>query len=230
VAAGKRRLQIVITAGPTREYLDTVRFISNASSGKMGFAIAEAAAAAGHRVTLISGPVSLAPPSGVRLLRVISATQMALATKRAFRDADAGVFAAAVSDYRPKRRAASKAPKSTSAAKLSLEPTEDIAAAIGRVKGDRITVGFALEDRLGKVRAARKRAAKNFDAIILNDPSNVGSDLAAADFLDRSGKWSHWPRQSKRAMARRIVRFLERSGELRLNSTAKGMRVLRRPK
>lgn len=205
-----RRLHIVITAGPTREYFDSVRFISNASSGKMGYAIAEAARDAGHRVTLVSGPVSLDPPKGVRTLHVVSAAEMAAATKRAFRTADAAVFAAAVSDYRPRRTESKKRATPKGARTIALTPTEDIAASIGRIKGRRVTIGFALEDQNGRVRAARKMAAKHFDGIVLNGPSNVGAERASAEYLDRSGGWTRWPRQSKVALARRIVRVLER--------------------
>ncbi|GMV98559.1 MAG: hypothetical protein AMXMBFR83_29090, partial [Phycisphaerae bacterium] len=104
-------MNLLVSAGPTREYFDSVRFISNASSGKMGYAIAAEAARRGHRVTLISGPVGLDPPAGVTVVRVTSAAEMADACKRAFRLADAAVMTAAVCDYRPARRLAYKRPK-----------------------------------------------------------------------------------------------------------------------
>ncbi|MBN2559437.1 MAG: phosphopantothenoylcysteine decarboxylase [Phycisphaerae bacterium] len=206
----RRRLRIVVTAGPTREFFDSVRFISNPSSGKMGYAIAEAAAACGHQVTLVSGPVALAPPRGVRTIHVVTAEEMAEATKRAFECADAAVFTAAVCDYRPKRRARRKLAKTGAAKAIELVPTEDIAAACGRIKGDRITIGFAMEDHAGRDHAERKLLHKNCDGIVLNGPENVGSDRACVEFLVRGGKWQRWPAASKRALAKRLVRAMER--------------------
>ena len=205
----KRSLHIVITAGPTREHFDPVRFISNASSGRMGYALAASARDAGHRVTLISGPVALQPPSSITTIQVVSAAQMAAATKQAFERADVAVFAAAVSDFRPVKTAASKGPKSSRTRAVLLKPTVDIAAMIGQLKGRRVTVGFALEDHAGRARAQRKLRKKNFDGIVLNGPANIGSDRASAEFLDRTGRWARWPRQTKTALARRIIRTIE---------------------
>jgi len=205
----ERSFHVVVTAGPTREYLDPVRFLSNGSSGRLGYAIAAAAAGKGHRVTLISGPVELATPTGVDTIHVVSAAEMASATKRAFRTADAAVFAAAVSDYRPARRSRHKLAKHRNGWAIRVLPTVDIAAAIGRIKGRRITVGFALEDRAGRKHAEAKLRRKHFDAIILNDPSNIAADQARADVHLRGGGWTRWPLMPKRRMARRIVRLLE---------------------
>jgi phosphopantothenoylcysteine decarboxylase / phosphopantothenate---cysteine ligase len=199
----------VITAGPTREFFDSVRFLSNPSTGKMGYAIAEAAAAAGHHVTLISGPVELTAPRGVKLIPVVTAAQMAAATKRAFLKADAAIFVAAVCDYRPLRRAAKKLPKSAGPKSLVLVPTEDIAASLGRIKGRRVTIAFAMEDHAARPHAERKLVAKNCDAIILNSPQSVGSDTARVDFLVKGGRWRRWPAASKRGIARRLVHELE---------------------
>ena len=204
-----KRLRIVITAGPTREHFDPVRFLSNGSSGKMGYAIATAARAAGHHVVLVSGPVSLESPQGVRTVHVTSADQMLRVTRREFQRADAGIFAAAVCDHRPAVRRRHKGRKNTTSHEVTLVPTVDIAAAMGRVKGPRVTVGFALEDHNGRASAARKLAAKQFDAIVLNSPENLGSDRASAQVLDCRGKWTRWPRSSKTAMARKIVQIVE---------------------
>jgi phosphopantothenoylcysteine decarboxylase/phosphopantothenate--cysteine ligase len=211
-ATGRRppRLRIVITAGPTREFFDSVRFISNPSSGKMGYAMAEAAAAAGHHVTLISGPVSLDPPAGVRTIHVTTAAEMAAAAKRAFRRADAAIFAAAVCDYRPKHRAPKKRPKATGPKSIELAPTEDIAAACGRIKEHRVTICFALEDHAGRRHAEAKMSQKNCDAVVLNGPKTVGSDSAGVELLVRGGRWERWRQSPKRAAARRLVRVLER--------------------
>ena len=132
-------MHILITAGPTVEYLDSVRFISNGSSGKMGYAIAAAAARLGHKVTLVSGPVNLPPVRGVRMVRVTTAMEMLGEARTAFRSADAAVFAAAVCDYRPSRRFPGKTPKKKDGFALKLIPNPDIAATLSRRKGRRIT-------------------------------------------------------------------------------------------
>lgn len=225
-ARSRRRLKILITAGPTREYLDSVRFISNASSGRMGYAIARAAARRGHLVTLVSGPVELRSPSGVRVMAVTSAADMARAAKRAFRTADAAILVAAVSDYRPIRRVLRKRAKSRRGLTIRLVPTDDIAETLGRVKGRRVTIGFALEDHAGRAHAEDKLRRKRFDAILLNRPSNIGSELAAFEYLVSGGRWVKWEAAPKRVVAQRVIRQLEtlsaRQGEtmLRINSAA----------
>ncbi len=227
-----KALRILITAGPTREYLDTVRFLSNPSSGKMGYAIAEAAARAGHEVILVSGPVALDPPKGVKLVRVTSAAEMASAARRAFAKADAAVFAAAVCDYRPVRRAARKLAKRATRFTLELAPTVDIAASLGRVKGRRVTIAFALEDHDGRRHAEAKMLRKNCDAIVLNSPRAIGSEVIRGEYLGRPSRgvghakrpkatsvpdrspgglsWHAWGEQSKEAFAQRLVHVLER--------------------
>ena len=202
-------LHIVVTAGPTREHFDPVRFLSNPSTGKMGYAIAEAAAQRGHRVTLISGPVDLLPPDGTETIRVTTAAEMAKATKQAFRDADAAFLTAAVCDYRPRRQARRKLAKKARSKSVVLVPTEDIAAALGRNKGRRITIAFALEDHNGRANAERKMRRKNCDAIVLNGPGNVGSDRAKVEFLLRGARWEPWAPRSKQRIADRLVKTLE---------------------
>lgn len=215
----KIKLKLVITAGPTREYFDTIRFISNPSSGRMGYAIATAAGRAGHEVTLVSGPVELAAPAGVKLVRVETAEEMLKASRRAFAGADAAIFCAAVSDYRPKKRAGKKLPKQMMNRRIELVPTPDIAATLGQTKGRRITIGFALEDHNGRAHAEKKLERKHCDAIILNDPGNVGSDRASAEFLFRGGDWQVWPRSTKPQMAKRIVQSLQRLWAARTRAT-----------
>lgn len=200
----------MITAGPTREPLDTVRFLSNPSSGRMGYAIAAAATAAGHRVTLVSGPVELPSPRGVRVIRVQTAAEMLAAASQAFRAADGAIFAAAVCDYRPRRTVRRKLPKSTKATSLELLPTADIAATLGRLKGRRVTIAFALEDHDARRHAEVKLLKKNCDAILLNGPENVGAPTGRFELLTRGGAWETWPVASKRAIARRIVQLFER--------------------
>jgi phosphopantothenoylcysteine decarboxylase/phosphopantothenate--cysteine ligase len=202
-------LRILITAGPTREYFDSVRFISNPSSGKMGYAIADAARARGHQVTLVTGPVALRPPPGVCTIPVETAAEMAAAARNAFVHCDAAVFTAAVCDYRPARRAKLKLPKSGRAMSVRLVPTEDIAATLGRIKGRRMTIGFAMEDHSARAHAVRKLNRKHCDAIVLNGPENVGGDSARVEFLVRGARWQRWPAGTKKDVARRLVRALE---------------------
>lgn len=203
-------MRILITAGPTREYFDTVRFISNPSSGKMGYALAAAALRRGHAVTLVSGPVALAPPAGAKVVRVETAAQMAAASKRAFREADAAILTAAVCDYRPATRLHKKLKKSAEPLRLLLEPTEDIAASLGRRKGRRITIGFAMEDHDHRAHAVAKLARKRCDAVVLNGPENVGADRASVEVLIAAQGWQPGWQGTKRQVAGRIIRLLER--------------------
>ncbi len=175
----------------------------------MGYAIAAAAAVRGHRVTLVSGPVALADPPGVTTIRVETGDEMYRASRLAFRDADAAIFTAAVCDYRPLNRSSRKRPKSSGITTVKLAPTMDIAAALGRIKGRRLTVAFALEDHNGRAHAEAKMRKKNSDAIILNGPANVGADVAAVEFLSLGGAWQRWAPATKARMAFRIVKALE---------------------
>ncbi len=176
----------------------------------MGYAIADAAAARGHAVTLVSGPVGLTAPKNARLIDVTTAGEMASAAKKAFTRADAAIFTAAVCDYRPHRRAPRKVSKKSASRRVLLVPTEDIAAALGAVKGRRITIGFAMEDYAARRHAERKLARKRCDAIVLNGPQNVGSERAEVEFLRAGGTWERWPSGSKRQIARRLIVRLER--------------------
>lgn len=202
-------MNLLVSAGPTREYFDSVRFISNPSSGKMGYAIAREAAKRGHRVVLVSGPVSIDPPAGVEVVKVTTAAEMAKACKRAFKAADAAVMTAAVCDYRPVERLAYKRPKRKTAFRLLLEPTEDIAAALGRRKGRRLLVGFAMEDHDPRPHAERKLQEKNCDLIVLNGPENVGRNEASVEFFSPAEGWIGPFRGTKAQIARRLVRTIE---------------------
>ncbi len=176
----------------------------------MGYALARAARRRGHDVILVSGPVDLPPPPGVRTVAVISAEQMAAAARRAFSRCDGAIFAAAVCDYRPRRAARRKRAKSARPFALSLAPTHDIAAELGRAKGRRVAVAFALEDHAGRAHAERKLRRKNCDAIILNTPAAIGADRAAVEVLVTGQSWQRWPADSKPRIAERIVALLER--------------------
>jgi len=204
-------VRTLVTAGPTREHFDSVRFISNPSSGKMGFAVAAAAADRGHTVTLVAGPVELPDPSGVRTIHVVSSAEMARACKACFKSCDVVIMTAAVCDYRPAKPARHKLAKSHEARAITLVPTEDILASLGRMKTrSEILIGFAMEDRQPRRKARAKLERKNLDAIFLNGPANIGSDQAEVQLLVRGGRWQPWPRASKRRVADRIVRLAER--------------------
>jgi phosphopantothenoylcysteine decarboxylase/phosphopantothenate--cysteine ligase len=166
---------VLVTAGPTREYLDPVRFLSNRSSGKMGFAIARAAARRGARTVLVSGPTSLAAPRGIDVVRVETAAEMARAVDEHVGAASIVVAAAAVADYRPKRRSDEKAAKVQGAATLELETTRDIVATIDRARRDRIVVGFAAETGDPVAKARGKLERKKLDLIVANDVTAEGA-------------------------------------------------------
>lgn len=187
-AASKQH--VVVTAGPTREYIDPVRFLSNESSGRMGFALARRAAELGHRVTLVAGPVHLETPPGVRRVDVMSARDMLKATQRAFREADALFMAAAVADWRPARRLSGKWRKKDEGgdeASIALVKNPDILATVARTKGSRTVVGFALETADGIRRAKRKLERKGADFIVLNDASALNAARSSVTILSSDG-------------------------------------------
>jgi phosphopantothenoylcysteine decarboxylase/phosphopantothenate--cysteine ligase len=159
---------ILITAGPTREFIDPVRFISNPSSGKMGFAIAKAAAQRGATVTLVSGPSALPDPYPVKVIRVVSAKEMADAVLDRFDQADAVIKTAAVSDYRPKVQSNHKIKKGSDELALTLEKTQDILKELGTRKKDQVLVGFAAETQSLQTYATQKLLEKNLDMIVGN--------------------------------------------------------------
>ena len=175
--AGKR---VVITAGPTHEPIDPVRYLSNASSGKMGYALAQAAAAHGAEVTLVSGPVSQPKPTGVRLVGVTTAAEMLAATQEAFESADAAILAAAVSDYRPAKSSDHKLKKAAEPLEaLELVENEDILATISATRGGRVVIGFAAETNDVIDNARKKLEHKGCDLIVANDVSRADSTFGA---------------------------------------------------
>jgi phosphopantothenoylcysteine decarboxylase/phosphopantothenate--cysteine ligase len=198
---------VLVTAGPTVEDLDPVRFLSNRSTGRMGFALAEAARDRGARVILVAGPTSVEPPDGVDLVLVRSAEDMARAVADRIGPATLVAMAAAVSDYRPVERSVSKLKKGAGDRALALTRTPDILATLGKAKGGRFVIGFAAEtDRLLE-NARGKRAAKNADLLVANDVSRAGSGFAseqnAAVLIDAEAE-TELPLMSKRALADRI--------------------------
>ena len=209
-------MRILITAGGTREYIDPVRFISNASSGRMGYALARAALKAGHKVTLISTS-DLQPPVGVEFVGVDSAGQMFAAVKKFFGKCDCLIMAAAVADYTPARPAKTKITKTPKNLTIELKPTPDILKWAGKHKNQsrltghrsRVVVGFALEDRNVRARAEKKLKEKNLDMIIANTPDAIGSDKSTVQIKTPASGWTKMENASKATTARKIVRLIE---------------------
>jgi phosphopantothenoylcysteine decarboxylase/phosphopantothenate--cysteine ligase len=196
---------ILVTAGPTREELDPVRYISNHSSGKMGYAIAGAARRRGARVMLVTGPTCLAEPYGVETVQVTTALDMRLAIMDRLEESTMVIKAAAVADYRPARRAALKIKKSAGSHTLELEKNPDILGELGEMKGKRLLVGFAAEtdDLVGN--AGKKLAEKNLDMVVANDISLEGAgfnvDTNIVKLLFRDGTVEDLPLMGKQALA-----------------------------
>ena len=207
--------KIVITAGPTYEKIDPVRFIGNYSSGKMGFALAEVCAQQGAEVTLIAGPVSLKTKHpNIKRIDVESAEEMYQAAMTAFPEADAGILCAAVADYRPDIQAAEKIKRETEGEMtLRLVPNKDIAASLGAIKQQgQILVGFALETNDEAVHAERKLKRKNLDFIVLNSLRDAGAgfrcDTNKISIIDKEGELTTYPLKNKQEVAVDIVNKL----------------------
>ena len=200
---------VIVTAGPTIEDIDPVRYVSNRSSGRMGYRIAEAARDRGARVILVSGPTQLVPPDGVETIVVRSAEEMQRAVLGRVADATLVIAAAAVSDYRPAERASSKLKKTDLPLSLPLVRTPDILKALGARKEGRILVGFAAETDDLIANGRRKLESKNLDLIVVNDVSAEGSgfgaDANAGLILRRDGSRVDVPLGTKRQMAERIL-------------------------
>ena len=202
-------MHVLITAGPTREYLDDVRYLSNASSGRMGYAIAAAAVSAGWRVSLVSGPVELSPPEGVELIAVETTDEMRSACEVIF-GACCGVIAvAAVCDYRPRERVAGKIAKTGDPVTIEMIETDDVLAGLGRQKGDRWVVGFALEAQNPRENALQKLRRKNCDLIALNAPSAIGAAGNTIDLLDGQGGVVAHYEGAKESIAAELIATLQ---------------------
>jgi phosphopantothenoylcysteine decarboxylase/phosphopantothenate--cysteine ligase len=205
-------LRFLITAGGTREYIDPVRFISNASSGRMGYTLAQAAVKAGHRVVLITAPTALKPPQGVQVRPVVSSDEMLAAVKAEFAACDCLIMAAAVSDYKPARPSRTKIKKEQAVLTLKLKPTVDILKWAGRHKKSRqFLVGFALEDRNLKENAEKKLRSKNLDMIAANTPSAIGAHASALLLKTRTGDWLPLPAGPKASSARKMIELICRA-------------------
>jgi phosphopantothenoylcysteine decarboxylase/phosphopantothenate--cysteine ligase len=189
-----------------------VRFISNASSGKMGYALARAALSAGHEVTLITAPTALRPPVGAAIVRVVSAAEMSAAVKKHFPQYDCLIMAAAVADYTPAHPSKTKLKKQAARLTLELKPTPDILKWAGRQKKQgQMLVGFALEDRDLRASAERKMLEKNLDVIVANAPGAIGADTSTLHIKTTNSDWIEINAARKAASARRIVRMIEAS-------------------
>ena len=221
-------MKFVVTAGPTREYLDPVRFLSNPSTGKMGFAVARAAAMRGHEVALVAGPVSLKTPKGVRRIDVTSARDMLAAVEQEMATAKSGkptvfVSTAAVADWRPAKCAARKLKKGQMSDMLKLVRNPDILKTVARrtkhqapariARASTIFVGFAAETNDVVAEARRKCREKNLDMIVANDVTEKGSgfgvDTNRVTLVRKDGSVERLPLMTKLAVARRIVRECE---------------------
>jgi len=202
-------IKILVTAGPTHEPLDPVRYITNPSTGKMGYAIAQAANERGADVILVSGPTGLAPPAGVETIRVTTAEEMAKAAIGNARGCRIVVGAAAVSDYAPARVADQKMKKKSSALTLELKPTVDIMATLGKRKSRRILVGFSVETRDLIENSLKKLKSKNLDMIVCNDVTQAGAGFATdtniVTILDRKGGSEQLPQMTKLQTAHIIL-------------------------
>ncbi|MGB7624768.1 MAG: bifunctional phosphopantothenoylcysteine decarboxylase/phosphopantothenate--cysteine ligase CoaBC [Terriglobia bacterium] len=200
---------ILITAGPTQEDIDPVRFLTNRSSGKMGYALAEEALRRGARVILVSGPTALQPPRGVEFVPVRSAAEMSAAVKKHFQNSTIVIKAAAVADVRPARPEPSKIKKEKLPGAIEVEPTEDILAFLGRSKDGKFLVGFAAETGFTLEGARRKLKSKNLDLLIANDLNEAGAgfdvDTNHVQLLRPDGSMKDVPMMTKAKVAKKIL-------------------------
>ncbi len=201
--------RLLVTAGPSRESLDPVRYISNRSSGKMGYSLARAGARRGAEVTLISGPVTLAPPTGVHFISVVTAKEMHQAVLKEYPVATAVIMAAAVTDFRPEKVGAQKIKRGDTTLQLNLKPNVDILKELGAKKNGKILVGFAAETEDLVANAGKKLRSKNLDLIVANDVTKEGSgfdaDTNVATLIDSQGGTHPLPLMTKDDLADRIL-------------------------
>ncbi len=203
-------MKFIVTAGPTREPLDPVRYLSNRSSGKMGYAIAAAALEEKHEVVLISGPVALDPPAGAEMLRVTTGEEMFAAVSARLAGCDVFVMCAAVCDYKPAHPATQKVKKSRKPFSLELVPTRDVLAGLTSAKHNAFVVGFAAETQNLEENAQRKLEEKNCDLLVANDVSraDIGMDSDENELLifDRAGNREKLSRGKKTELARVLLK------------------------
>ena len=211
-------MRMIVTAGPTREYIDDVRFISNASSGRMGCAVTAAATRSGHRVTLLVGPgvaATAAEAPACEVVRFVSVDDLRRELAERFADCDALVMTAAVGDFRPAERVAGKIPRAGGAVTIELVPTEDVLATTtaGRREGQ-VVVAFAVETGTPEAAADKARselARKGADFVVVNGPEAMESAESDACMLSREATALAWARRPKDKLAREIVRVVEKT-------------------
>ena len=205
-------MRFVVTAGPTREPIDPVRYLSNRSSGKMGYAIADAALQAGHDVVLISGPVNLDPPRAAKFVPISTSDEMDAAVHRHLPDCDVLVMCAAVADYKPANVSAHKIKKRNETFSLELIPTRDILASLPKQDRQFVVVGFAAETNDLEGNAQKKLKEKNCDVIVANDVSNPDCGMESAEnevtILFRNGEKKKISRAPKKNIANELIKII----------------------
>jgi phosphopantothenoylcysteine decarboxylase/phosphopantothenate--cysteine ligase len=202
-------MRILITAGPTREYVDDVRFLSNASSGRMGYSIAAAAIAAGHEVILVTGPVDLPVPDGAKATQIETTDELRMSCLELFPRCDGVIATAAVCDYRPRERVQGKITKTGDPIVLELVETSDVLAELGQQKDHRWVVGFALESQDPRNNAMRKLRMKHCDCIVLNDTSAISSLENSVEILSPDAETLARFTGLKTKIARQLIEFIE---------------------
>ncbi len=210
-------MNIIVTAGPTREYIDDVRFITNASSGRMGYAVAAAAAEAGHEVTLLSGPVRLDAPEGVTLERFVSVADLQAGLSERFPRCNALVMAAAVGDFTPLPRVQGKLPRRGGSVNITLAPTDDVLAGVAAGKRpDQCVVAFAVEAGPREAIQATARAelaGKHADMVVLNTPAAMDAETSEATILTADGVILPWANRHKADLAAEIIRAIQAAAD-----------------
>jgi len=201
--------RILITSGPTRQYLDPVRYLTNASSGRMGAALANAALKLDHSVTVVSGPVDVSYPAGANIISVISTEEMLATAREVFADCDGLIGAAAPCDYRPERVASHKIAKTGEPLLLRLIETDDVVATLAGEKGRRWVVGFALETEDHRLRALAKLERKSCDLMVSNGVGAISATDNRVEILDPAGNVLREASGSKEAVADEILAVIE---------------------
>ena len=206
-------LKVLVTSGPTREFIDDVRYIASPSSGRMGAAVADVFAVAGHDVLLVTGPTHLPPIEGVRCVNVVSALDMQREVSAHLHDVDVVVAAAAVADYRVAERFKGKRKRTGEKLILELVENPDILKEIGATKGDKILVGFAVESSARREGALAKLRKKNLDMIVLNGPEAFGVETTSVEIIEADEHTTVLKDVSKHQVAEQILRMVERIRE-----------------
>jgi phosphopantothenoylcysteine decarboxylase/phosphopantothenate--cysteine ligase len=202
--------RILITSGPTRQYIDPVRYLTNASSGRMGKALAEAALERGHEVVIVSGPVDIVYPAAAEVIHVVSTEDMLAACRRVFDRCDGLIGVAAPSDYRPVKVEANKIAKTGEPLVLHLVETDDVVATLGGTKTRQWLVGFALETEDHRLRALAKLEKKHCDLMVLNGPEAMHSLENSVEIIDRAGHVLETLSGPKEEVARGIFAVIEK--------------------